>query len=257
MTRQHAPATQIEAGDPWYVDSQFRAQMRTAGRRRVIADRWRVYASMIAAWVGQQRPGATARLRVLDAGCGDGINLAGLHDLARQHRWLLEPVGVDYNPLRLGRARAQGTPVQQASLYALPYRTGAFDVVLCSHVLEHVPDLATALSELHRVLRRGGLLIVAVPNEGCAMARLRNQFLQRHISRTTDHVHFFTAARLTAALAAGGFHPLRLERETFFFPLTYLNIACAEFAAGHALMAVLRRWFPSQAGGLMVSATTG
>jgi SAM-dependent methyltransferase len=49
---------------------------------------------------------------------------------------------------------------------AIPFRDGSFDAVLCSHVLEHVPDDRRALRELHRVLRRDGLAILLVPVAG-------------------------------------------------------------------------------------------
>jgi SAM-dependent methyltransferase len=45
----------------------------------------------------------------------------------------------------------------------IQYPNGTFDVILCSHVLEHVPDDRKALSELFRVLRPGGWAILQVP----------------------------------------------------------------------------------------------
>jgi SAM-dependent methyltransferase len=45
----------------------------------------------------------------------------------------------------------------------IPYPEGSFDSVLCSHVIEHVPDDRRALAELYRVLRPGGWAIVMVP----------------------------------------------------------------------------------------------
>lgn len=105
----------------------------------------------------------------------------------------------------------------------------------------------------HRETRPGGLAIVGVPNEGCLIARLRNHIVQRSISRTTDHVNFFTDITLTDALTAAGLRVRRVERETFFFPHSYINAGLSEFRAGHWLMATLRRAFPSQAGGLIVA----
>lgn len=219
----------------------------------MIENRWRVFGEMLQAWAGHA--GGRA-LRVLDAGCGDGINLVGLRQVAAGQQWSLRVTGVDYNPLRLERARTndQAASLNRASLLNLPFVTGAFDVVLCSHVIEHIPELAPALAELHRVLRPGGLLIVGVPNEGCATARVRNHWLQPSIGRETDHVNFFTDRTLTATLVAAGFGIRQVERETFFFPHSYLNAGLNELAAGHWLMAALRRLFPSQAGGLIVAA---
>lgn len=251
--KQHDPKAEIAAGNPWYLTDQFHAQLGSKGRRRVIENRWRVFGEMIREWQGSRHGG---RWRVLDAGCGDGINLVGLLGIGDRLGLALQLVGVDYNPVRLARAATLDPRIslQAASLYQLPFTTGAFDVILCSHVIEHVPDLPLVLSELRRVLRPGGLLIVGVPNEGCATAQLRNHWIQPSIARDTDHVNFFTDRTLTAALEGAGFAMRRLERETFFFPHSYINAACNELAAGHWLMAWLRRLLPSQAGGLIVGA---
>ncbi len=51
----------------------------------------------------------------------------------------------------------------QLDITAMPFDDGAFDAILCSHVLEHVPDDRAAMSELRRVLRPGGWALVLVP----------------------------------------------------------------------------------------------
>jgi len=250
---QHHPDVEIAAGNPWYLADQFCSQLGTRGRRRVIEDRWRVFDAMLHDW--RERHGHARVLTVLDAGCGDGINLVGLRGAAAHQDLLINLFGLDYNPLRLARARRAAPQVrlQQGSLYSLPFAGDRFDVVLCNHVIEHVPDATRALAELSRVLRPGGLLILGVPNEGCLMGRARNRFVQPRIGRTTDHVHFFTAPSLTDALRGAGFCVQRLERETFFFPCSYVNACCNEFGVGHWLMSGLRRLLPSQAGGLIAA----
>ena len=52
-----------------------------------------------------------------------------------------------------------------ADITALPFPEAAFDVVLCSHVLEHVDDDHGALAEIVRVLRPGGTALLLVPFE--------------------------------------------------------------------------------------------
>ena len=56
-----------------------------------------------------------------------------------------------------------GRAMVEADLTALPFEDAAFDLVLCSHVLEHVPDDRAALRELRRVLRPGGLAVIQTP----------------------------------------------------------------------------------------------
>lgn len=51
----------------------------------------------------------------------------------------------------------------QASACSLPFCGEAFDIVLCTEVLEHVDDLHSAISEMHRVLKPSGKLIITVP----------------------------------------------------------------------------------------------
>lgn len=91
--------------------------------------------------------------RTLDLGTGTGRNLPLLPAGARA-------VGVDpyvWN-LRRARRRAPGVALVRARGEALPFKDGAFDVVLSGLVLCSVDDPAAALGELRRVLRPGGAL---------------------------------------------------------------------------------------------------
>jgi SAM-dependent methyltransferase len=94
-------------------------------------------------------------MRVLDAGCGNGLYLRALAGRA------VRVVGCD---LSMGMLRPVGHPVLvNADVTALPIRGGVFDVVLATHMLYHVPDREAAVRELRRVLASGGTC-VAVTN---------------------------------------------------------------------------------------------
>jgi SAM-dependent methyltransferase len=67
-------------------------------------------------------------------------------------------VGVD-------RFMAGGVDVR-CDLTALPLQAAAFDLIICYHVLEHIPDDRGAIRELARVLKPGGIAIVQVPRRG-------------------------------------------------------------------------------------------
>lgn len=48
---------------------------------------------------------------------------------------------------------------------AMNFPNDSFDIIYCFHVLEHIPQYNKSLSEIHRVLRRGGVLYLGVPNK--------------------------------------------------------------------------------------------
>jgi ubiquinone/menaquinone biosynthesis C-methylase UbiE len=93
---------------------------------------------------------------MLDAGCGTGLNLAGLPPGS---------TGIDLNPRNIALVRAR-LPQQVAVLgdvEEMPFADASFSTVVCTEVLEHVPHPDQALREIRRVLRAGGALIGSVP----------------------------------------------------------------------------------------------
>ena len=101
-------------------------------------------------------------LEVLDCGCGEGFYL-----LALQRLRPLGLTGLDADAGRLQRAEeAHGIRARLVAGDAqrLPFEDESFDRVLTSEVLEHLPDDAAALREIHRVLKPGGVLAISVPN---------------------------------------------------------------------------------------------
>lgn len=96
--------------------------------------------------------------RVLEAGCGTGLMLSRIDRVATQ------AVGVDLSSGMLGRARDRGLTVVQGSITALPFGDATFDTVCSFKVLAHVPDIERALSELARVTRPGGHLVLEFYN---------------------------------------------------------------------------------------------
>ena len=112
-------------------------------------------------------------MRVLDLGCGRGRHLHALYwnDIP------LEIVGLD---LSHGEVKAAwegffelpppdpASDQRSASVTAgdagrLPFPADCFDRIICSEVLEHVPDPDLVLSEISRILKPGGLFIASVP----------------------------------------------------------------------------------------------
>jgi SAM-dependent methyltransferase len=243
---------EIARGNPWYVADQAVSQLGTWGTRNAIENRWRLFRTAVELWL-RRRPPRKGLVRVLDAGCGDGNNVAVLYRVISEAGLNASLVGSDYNPLRLIRARERTAILPLAAdLLSLPFADGSFDLILCSHVIEHINADVNALRELKRVLAPNGMLLIGVPNEGCLLARLRNKVLQRSILRTTDHVQFYTSQSLVARCRMAGLVPfLPVMREGFFLPHLGLMLRLRETAVGSLLIDVMLRILPSQAAGLV------
>ena len=99
----------------------------------------------------------------------------------------------DYNVKRLMRAKNNipGVSFFGSDLTKLPLKDNSFDIILCNHVIEHIKQDQKALSELLRVLKKGGTLILGTPNEGAFIWRFRNYILEPYIAFRTDHVNFY------------------------------------------------------------------
>jgi ubiquinone/menaquinone biosynthesis C-methylase UbiE len=96
--------------------------------------------------------------RVLEVGCGTGLILGRLATNAAS-AW-----GLDVSPGMLGAARARGLQVVLGSATSLPFADASFDLVCSFKVLAHVPDIARALTEIARVTRPGGRMILEFYN---------------------------------------------------------------------------------------------
>ncbi len=95
---------------------------------------------------------------VLEAGCGTGLILERLAHHASTVR------GFDLSPGMLARARARGLDVTLGDVTAVPFADESFDVVCSFKVLAHVSEIGRALSELARVTRPGGQLVLEFYN---------------------------------------------------------------------------------------------
>lgn len=53
----------------------------------------------------------------------------------------------------------------KADICNLPFENNQYDIILCNHVLEHIPDDTKAMGELYRVLKPGGMAILQIPQD--------------------------------------------------------------------------------------------
>jgi SAM-dependent methyltransferase len=105
---------------------------------------------------------------VLDVGCGTGEITYRLAQLFPRASF----TGVDLEESHLQRARnrcaefASRTAFRNGDAMALPFDDASFDLVVCRHLIQAVPDAARVLAEIHRVLRPGGRIHVIAEDYG-------------------------------------------------------------------------------------------
>lgn len=112
-------------------------------------------------------PPRQGHLRALDIGCGSGKLMVALVRAG----WDVEGVEWDPHAAEVAR-RTSGRPVQEGDFRRLDLPQGAFDLVVLSHVFEHLDDPVGGLRRLRELLAPGGRLVLFYPNPESLEARL-------------------------------------------------------------------------------------
>jgi ubiquinone/menaquinone biosynthesis C-methylase UbiE len=170
--------------------------------------------------------------------------------------------GVDPSAESIEEARRRGVyrDLRVASASALPYPDSRFRSVLSNCVLEHIPELDLALSEIARVLEPGGLFAFTVPSPNYerfllgysipqalrlgALARAYGGFM----TRISYHYHYYSPEEWSRRLAAKGFS----VREWRYYgsPATHRMIDLGHYLSAPSLLSrkLTGRWvlFPSK-----------
>lgn len=161
--------------------------------------------------------------RILDVGCGDGRHSHGallhMEETNGPMNDVVDVVGIDLDRSRLLSAKSDyeehvsphvdntRSPVFcRGDATRLPLADSSFDVVVCSEVLEHLPDYGRALDELSRVLKSGGRLAVSVPRYG--PERVCWGLSTEYHEVEGGHVRIFRRSQLRDAIESRGYRYL-------------------------------------------------
>jgi SAM-dependent methyltransferase len=80
------------------------------------------------------------------------------------YRYVFRDLDINYHPIDLSPERYREiSGVQKVDITATPFPDQTFDLVLCNHVLEHIPDDGLAMRELRRILKPNGIALLQVP----------------------------------------------------------------------------------------------
>jgi ubiquinone/menaquinone biosynthesis C-methylase UbiE len=187
----------------------------------------------------RERPG-----RALEIGFGAGVYLRAL---ANHYR---EVVATDLNHHQLEYVRSRTADVANLQVLIdditnsnLPQHS--FDLVLCSEVLEHIPDVDRAIAGIRRVIAPGGLLLLSTPQRhslmemACKVALMPGviNIVRRVYGEAvfeTGHISLLTARHLKTVLKDGGFDIREQFKSGLYLPLI------AEFGGVSGMR--LERW---------------
>jgi SAM-dependent methyltransferase len=138
----------------------------------------------------------------LDIGCGSSRILGALNE---------HTVGLDISLGKLRYSRSYHRPLVNGSAFALPFADGAFEQLVCSQVIEHLPSGAQPFQEMTRVLKDGGQMLLGTPDYGrwnwVAIERLYRYFAPDAYG--DQHITHYDRAGLIRILEGWGFRVLQ------------------------------------------------
>jgi 2-polyprenyl-3-methyl-5-hydroxy-6-metoxy-1,4-benzoquinol methylase len=176
-------------------------------------ERLRATADVLAAEIGDRDA------RILDAGCATGSLLGFL----KEHGFT-NLVGLDPSPVATATVRrVHAVEAYTGSFFSPPPEVGECDVVVLSHVLEHLADVQGAAAGLHRMLRPGGVAYLEVPDATLYARYLVAPYHDFNI----EHINHFSLPTLQRLLTATGFETVttgvKVDRNspTFLYPAIY------------------------------------
>lgn len=114
--------------------------------------------------------------KVLDLGCGPGINAKKMQKFGAKVK------GIDLSNYLIDIAKKEASNIEFliGDVEKLPYKNGEFDIVVSSLVLGHIKDWKKTLSEVRRVLKRGGIFVFSSYNPVTEKFVKRNWFFRKY-----------------------------------------------------------------------------
>ena len=170
--------------------------------------------------------------RVLDLGCGPGVDARGLAGRSRQ------VVGVDHDAALLAAAQGGEDPRPcfiRADAQDLPFVSASFDAVRAERLLQHVGDPAGVISEMTRVTRVGGRLLLidtdwASLSIGCGPVEIERRIVAALLGQVARHPTagrdlLRHAADLPLEIPSVTVHPLASGDPTVVRRIAHLDLA--------------------------------
>jgi ubiquinone/menaquinone biosynthesis C-methylase UbiE len=151
--------------------------------------------------------------RLLEVGCGRGFLTRSVQG------FVPSTTGIDVNAAAVSNAVTRDLHVMDAR--KLAFRDASFDKIYSFHAIEHIPDLALALSEMDRVLKPAGRVLLVYPAEpirGLYVVPTAILLFGNPLRARDLHVHKLSPNALAPFLAGTSLHIVRSTLELFLTP---------------------------------------
>ncbi len=158
-------------------------------------------------------------VHILDIGSGRGDDLCAIQNKSPKKMTMH---GIEYYPEYIALCEEKGITVHSTDIEKsrLPFEDGALDLVIANQIIEHVKDHFWMVSEISRVLKPGGVLILGIPNLGAwhdrAILLLGQQ--PSSIKVLGPHVRGFTRPGLQQFIECEGYFKLNEYKASGFYP---------------------------------------
>lgn len=151
--------------------------------------------------------------RLLDVGCGPGVFL-------KMAKEVYDCYGVDTNPIHCQKAKDERSlRVFNGTLKEAKFENDFFDMIVASNVLEHTYSPMRELKEMNRVLKKGGILMLEIPNIQSVWFKL---FRKKWRQFLPDHYFYFSPDTITKYLQKTSFDVLKIGYDKKIFDLGYI-----------------------------------
>ena len=178
---------------PLTLQNSYRA------RYRAMRPEWQSSGDQLEALV---RSHLTPESRILDLGCGRG----GVVELFwRDVRFA---AGLDPDSPSLTQHRSPGMPVLRGVGERLPFAAGSFDLIVCQAAFKNFMHPASALDEMHRVLRSGGTAVIQDMSSDASHADIEDEVQKMRLGWWSS----FTTKATLEMLRRRAYSPVRFER---------------------------------------------
>jgi 2-polyprenyl-3-methyl-5-hydroxy-6-metoxy-1,4-benzoquinol methylase len=169
--------------------------------------------------------------KILDIGCGTGDFLLK----AKQNNWEVSALEPNEHAREIASKRLNVSIIRPEDISGIP--DSSFDVITMWHVLEHIENLQEEALHLHRMLKPGGRLVVAVPNNQSYDAKFyKDKWAAWDVPR---HLNHFTQDCLQGILNANDFKYLDTQR--LIWDAYYISFLSEKYL-GHSLPLIRGAW---------------